>query len=547
MAKRGTPHHEYDLLEQVGTGSFGTVHRAVTKSSHEIVAIKIMKKTSKGDCSNAREYRTLKNLALHPNIVKLYDSYVGPAKELYFVMEYMNGGNLYQLIKQRREAERPLEHSEVRSILRQTLTALAHLHQQGIFHRDMKPENLLIGFKNKKTMKSQGQQISNNDNAQKEDEMIIKLADFGLAREIKSKPPYTEYVSTRWYRAPEVLLHSTQYSHPVDIWAVGAIFAELVTLKPIFPGRSEIDQLYRICQILGNPLGTIVIKQRRLTPLLKKSSDQQTPSSSTSAITKKTTITSQHPPSLPPLNHHQQQSPPQQQHQQHDIVQQQQQPPISPPPDPRRDWSDGIRLARKMGFDFPQLSPKPLSIVLPTATQPMLDLLQQFLTFDPTKRINAVDALNSTFLSSKMNAHHSITADTTISDEEGKRNSSARTKSTTTSTSPPSTTTTTTTTSTIPCILIKQLPSTTTNDNNNNNENISPPPEPQPQRKSLLWAKGVAMGPPKTPASPRQSQQQQSVNPKPSSSNMAQDIKEVLVLMILVVLVNNSKDNDLHP
>ena len=76
-----------------------------------------MKKTSKGDSTNAREYRTLKKLAQHPNIVKLQDSYVGPAKELYFVMEYMNGGNLYQLIKQRREAERPLEHSKVRSIL----------------------------------------------------------------------------------------------------------------------------------------------------------------------------------------------------------------------------------------------------------------------------------------------------------------------------------------------------------------------------------------------------------------------------------------------
>ena len=76
-----------------------------------------MKKTSKGDSTNAREYRTLKKLAQHPNIVKLQDSYIGPAKELYFVMEYMNGGNLYQLIKQRREAERPLEHSKVRSIL----------------------------------------------------------------------------------------------------------------------------------------------------------------------------------------------------------------------------------------------------------------------------------------------------------------------------------------------------------------------------------------------------------------------------------------------
>ncbi|KAI8138431.1 kinase-like domain-containing protein [Fennellomyces sp. T-0311] len=332
MAKRGLPSREYDLLEQIGTGSFGTVHRAANKVTHEIVAIKVMKKSVKGDCSNAREHRTLRNLAPHPNIVRLYDSYIGPAKELYFVIEYMNQGNLYQLIKQRREMNHPLEHPKVRSILRQILTALAHLHQQGIFHRDMKPENILIG------------------SASSADAIVIKLADFGLAREIKSRPPYTEYVSTRWYRAPEVLLHSTQYSSPVDLWAVGAIFAELVTLKPLFPGRSEIDQLFRICQVLGNPTG--IAMKRRLTPLRKKSD----------------------PP--PPLN---------------DFAQ-----PTAT--DPARDWPDGIKLAHKIGFDFPQMSPKSLSTILPTASEPMLDLLHQLLIFDPTKRINATDALKSTFL-----------------------------------------------------------------------------------------------------------------------------------------------------
>jgi len=69
----------------------------------------------------------------------------------------------------------------------------------------------------------------------------VKLADFGLAREIRSRPPYTDYVSTRWYRAPELLLRSTSYNSPVDIFALGCIMAELYLLRPLFPGNSEID------------------------------------------------------------------------------------------------------------------------------------------------------------------------------------------------------------------------------------------------------------------------------------------------------------------
>lgn len=104
------------------------------------------------------------------------------------------------------------------------------MHQQGFFHRDIKPENLLCNGSN-----------------------VIKIADFGLTREIKSKPPYTEYVSTRWYRAPELLLHSKTYTPSIDIWAVGCIIGELYTLQPMFPGRSEIDQLFKICLALGSP------------------------------------------------------------------------------------------------------------------------------------------------------------------------------------------------------------------------------------------------------------------------------------------------------
>ncbi|RCV39957.1 hypothetical protein SETIT_9G012900v2 [Setaria italica] len=86
---------------------------------------------------------------------------------------------------------------------------------------------------------------------------IVKIADFGLAREVSSNPPYTDYVSTRWYRAPEVLLQSSAYTPAIDMWAVGAILAELFTLSPLFPGESETDQLYKICTVLGTPDCTV--------------------------------------------------------------------------------------------------------------------------------------------------------------------------------------------------------------------------------------------------------------------------------------------------
>mmetsp|Transcript_18195 Transcript_18195/g.57235 ORF Transcript_18195/g.57235 Transcript_18195/m.57235 type:complete len:346 (+) Transcript_18195:442-1479(+) len=109
------------------------------------------------------------------------------------------------------------------------MQAMHHVHKHGYFHRDMKPENLLVSGD------------------------TVKLADFGLAREIRARPPFTDYVSTRWYRAPEVLLRSSTYNSPLDIWACGGIMAELYTLRPLFPGSSESDQLYKICSVLGTP------------------------------------------------------------------------------------------------------------------------------------------------------------------------------------------------------------------------------------------------------------------------------------------------------
>jgi len=123
----------------------------------------------------------------------------------------------------------------------------------------MKPENVLVTTIGLHDYQTVSPVAPPNAPAEKDVVAIIKLADFGLARETKSKPPYTEYVSTRWYRAPRVLLLSRDYSNPVDMWALGTIMAELVNLRPLFPGSGQIDQVARICETLVTQATSIVL------------------------------------------------------------------------------------------------------------------------------------------------------------------------------------------------------------------------------------------------------------------------------------------------
>lgn len=177
-------------------------------------------------------------------------------------------GNLYQLTKSRKG--RPLAAGLVASIFHQVTGGLYHIHRSGYFHRDMKPENLLVtttGLQDympvldpdtllyDQLLRDRGKTPPERaaPRIEKDVTVIVKLADFGLARLLSSTPPYTEYVSTRWYRAPEVLLRSKEYSAPVDMWALGTIMAEMVNLKALFPGQSEVDQVFRICEVLGDP------------------------------------------------------------------------------------------------------------------------------------------------------------------------------------------------------------------------------------------------------------------------------------------------------
>uniref|UniRef100_A0A8B9KMF5 non-specific serine/threonine protein kinase n=1 Tax=Astyanax mexicanus TaxID=7994 RepID=A0A8B9KMF5_ASTMX len=216
--------NRYTTLKQLGDGTYGSVLMGKSNESGELVAIKRMKRKfySWEECMNLREVKSLKKLN-HANVVKLKEV-IRENDHLYFVFEYMKE-NLYQLMKDRNKL---FPESAIRNITFQILQGLSFIHKHGFFHRDMKPENLLC----------MGPEL-------------VKIADFGLARETRSRPPYTDYVSTRWYRAPEVLLRSSMYSSPIDMWAVGCIMAELYTLRPLFPGNSEVDEIFKICQVLG--------------------------------------------------------------------------------------------------------------------------------------------------------------------------------------------------------------------------------------------------------------------------------------------------------
>eukprot|EP00826_Nyctotherus_ovalis_P056228 TRINITY_DN7549_c0_g3_i1.p1 TRINITY_DN7549_c0_g3~~TRINITY_DN7549_c0_g3_i1.p1 ORF type:complete len:240 (-),score=74.42 TRINITY_DN7549_c0_g3_i1:15-734(-) len=213
----------YKILKLVGDGGYGSVYKGLNKTTGEIVAIKRMKKkfASWEECMSLREIKSLRKLS-HPNIVKLKEV-IRVNDELNLIFEFLEQ-NVYQIT---RDNPAGLANKMIKSIIKQSLQGLAYMHRNGFFHRDMKPENLMM----------QGG--------------LLKIADFGLAREVRSKPPFTDYVSTRWYRAPEILLRSAAYNSPVDVFALGAIMAELYLLRPLFPGANERDQLLKICGVLG--------------------------------------------------------------------------------------------------------------------------------------------------------------------------------------------------------------------------------------------------------------------------------------------------------
>jgi serine/threonine protein kinase len=238
---------KYEVEKTLGTGAFGDVYQACLRDDpREHVAIKKIKQKYKSwkECLHLRELASLKVLR-HNNIVRLKEMIL--EKELlHFVFEFCDG-NLYEEMQKNKFSRERIQVS-----MRQIFAGISYMHKQGYFHRDMKPENVLI--KNG----------------------VLKLADFGLAREVRSRPPYTQYVSTRWYRAPELLLRSPTYNSPVDMWACGAIMAELFMNVPLFAGQSEVDMLMKIFGSVGAPNkqswpdGVPLLKQRGITTLPSK-------------------------------------------------------------------------------------------------------------------------------------------------------------------------------------------------------------------------------------------------------------------------------------
>ncbi|KAL1922894.1 uncharacterized protein VTP21DRAFT_9270 [Calcarisporiella thermophila] len=219
---------KYQKIEKLGEGTYGIVYKAQNREINEVVALKRIRLDNEEEgvpCTAIREIALLKELK-HPNIVRLHDV-LHTDKKLTLVFEYLDS----DLKKFLDAYGGDIDVLTIKQLLYQLLKGIAFCHQHRVLHRDLKPQNLLI---NKK--------------------LELKLADFGLARAfgipVRS---YSHEVVTLWYRAPDVLMGSRQYSTSIDIWSVGCIFAEMASGRPLFPGNSVQDQLTRIFKVLGTP------------------------------------------------------------------------------------------------------------------------------------------------------------------------------------------------------------------------------------------------------------------------------------------------------
>eukprot|EP00754_Rhynchopus_humris_P042977 Rhum_TRINITY_DN2891_c0_g1::Rhum_TRINITY_DN2891_c0_g1_i1::g.8746::m.8746 len=223
---------KYSKLGKVGEGTYGVVYKAQDKQTGEMVALKRMRLEQEDEgipCSALREILLLKELR-HPNIVRLFDvAHSESKRQLTLVFEFLDKDLKMYLDYNKGD----IPAVEVRSFLKQLLKSIEYCHSRSVLHRDLKPQNLLIGA-----------------------DKTLKLADFGLGRSFGVPVKrYTHEVVTLWYRAPDVLLGSINYGTGVDMWSVGCIFAELASGKALLSGKAEHDQLVAVMRFLGSPRG----------------------------------------------------------------------------------------------------------------------------------------------------------------------------------------------------------------------------------------------------------------------------------------------------
>lgn len=223
----------YTNLSYIGEGAYGMVVSATDSNSSQRVAIK---KISPFEHQTYCQ-RTLREIKIlvsfnHENIISIKDiiraTNIEDMKDVYIVQDLMET-DLYKLLKTQH-----LSNDHICYFLYQILRGLKYIHSANVIHRDLKPSNLLLNTT-----------------------CDLKICDFGLARVADPTHDHTgfltEYVATRWYRAPEIMLNSKGYTKSIDIWSVGCILAEMISNRPIFPGKHYLDQLNHILGVLGSP------------------------------------------------------------------------------------------------------------------------------------------------------------------------------------------------------------------------------------------------------------------------------------------------------
>ena len=226
---------KYEIVERLGKGAYGIVWKVIHKKTKIVYALKKICNAFANPTDAQRTYREIMYLQAfdgHENIVHLHKIIKAKNdKDIYILLEYVES-DLHHVIRAKILQEKHIEY-----ISYQILQAIKYMHAGEVIHRDIKPSNILVNPK-----------------------CHVKLADFGLARcaliqenDSNIVPLMTEYVATRWYRAPEILVGSTHYTKATDMWAFGCVLAEMITGKVLFPGTSTLNQLEKILEFTGYP------------------------------------------------------------------------------------------------------------------------------------------------------------------------------------------------------------------------------------------------------------------------------------------------------